>query len=286
MAAILTLESVSYSYPLPGEGESAALDGIDLQVERGEIVCVAGPNGSGKSTLAQVCAGLLVPSSGRLLFDGRRVESRAELRGLRQRIGMVFQSPEDQLFAGTVTADIAFGPRNHGLRGAELEKRVRSAATIVDLSLERFGERSPFSLSEGEKRRVALAGVLALEPDVLVLDEPFIGLDHDGREHLKAALERYRERRETSVLVVTHDLADTWRLADRFALLSGGRLVRVESSRELVSGYDLGSLDMRLPQWGVLARELVSGGAEVADPADPAELARAIASILEARHGG
>ena len=286
MAAILTLESVSYSYPLPGEGESAALDGIDLQVERGEIVCVAGPNGSGKSTLAQVCAGLLVPSSGRLLFDGRRVESRAELRGLRRRIGMVFQSPEDQLFAGTVTADIAFGPRNHGLRGAGLEERVRSAATIVDLSLERFGERSPFSLSEGEKRRVALAGVLALEPDVLVLDEPFIGLDHDGREHLKAALERYRERREASVLVVTHDLADTWRLADRFALLSGGRLVRVESGRELVSGYDLGSLDMRLPQWGVLARELVSGGAEVADPADPAELARAIASILEAHHGG
>ena len=273
-------------------GKSLALKSIDMTVPANHVTAVIGPSGCGKSTFVR-CLNRMHETIPDARAEGLVKVGEMEVYGpgqdpveIRRRIGMVFQSPEDQLFAGTVTADIAFGPRNHGLRGAELEKRVRSAATIVDLSLERFGERSPFSLSEGEKRRVALAGVLALEPDVLVLDEPFIGLDHDGREHLKAALERYRERREASVLVVTHDLADTWRLADRFALLSGGRLVRVESSRELVSGYDLGSLDMRLPQWGVLARELVAGGAEVADPADPAELARAIASILEARHGG
>jgi energy-coupling factor transport system ATP-binding protein len=279
------LQDVSYSYPLPGAEEAPALSGIDIEVMPGEILCVAGPNGSGKSTLAQVCAGLVVPTAGRLLFDGDPVEGRAALRGLRKKVGLVFQSPEDQLFADTVRKDISFGPRNHGLRGPELERRVEEAAAVVDLPLDELGARSPFSLSGGEMRRAALAGVLALQPRVLVLDEPFIGLDHDGREHLRAALERYRKNRETSVLIVTHDLGDSWRIADRFALLSKGNLIRLEQRRELVSGRDLSTLGMQLPQWGVLARELASRGMTAEDPADPAALAGAIAARLEATDG-
>lgn len=286
MALRLTLEDVSYSYPLPGREESPAIAGVTMDVEPGEVLCVAGANGSGKSTLAQVCAGLLAPSGGRLLYGDRHIDGRAALRELRQKVGLVFQSPEDQLFADTVEKDISFGPRNHGVRGQELEARVREAASLVRLPIEELGKRSPFSLSEGEKRRVALAGVLALAPEVLVLDEPFIGLDFDGREHLRAALEQYREARETSVIIVTHDLVNSWRLADRFALLSSGRLARMETRTELLTGgTDLSDLGMRLPQWGVLAGELERLGFRVEDPADPASLARAVASCREAGCG-
>lgn len=287
MALRLRLEDISYSYPLPGREESRAISGVSFEVEPGEVLCVAGANGSGKSTLAQVCAGLLTPSAGQLYYGGERIEGRAALFGLRRRIGLVFQSPEDQLFADTVEKDIAFGPRNHGFRGDELETRIREAASLLSLPLESLGKRSPFSLSQGEKRRVALAGVLALSPEVLVLDEPFIGLDFEGREHLKAALERYRAARDTSVIIVTHDLADSWRLADRFALLSAGRLTRLAGRPELLAaGADLSDTGMRLPQWGVLAAGMERLGIRADDPADPASLARAIASFREARNGG
>lgn len=287
MALSLKLEGVSYSYPLPGREEAPAVTGVSLEVEPGEVLCVAGANGSGKSTLAQLCAGLLQPTGGRVSYGGTPIEGRTALRRLRQSVGIVFQSPEDQLFADTVAKDLAFGPRNRGVRGTELAKRVRDAASLVGLPLESLEDRSPFSLSGGEKRRVALAGVLALEPEVLVLDEPFIGLDFEGREHLKAALERYRGLRETSVVIVTHDLADSWGLADRFALLAAGRLERVAVCAELPGcEADLSELGMRLPQWGVLAFETGLLGIEVADPSDPSALARAIVSTMEARDGG
>lgn len=286
MALSLKLEGVSYSYPLSGREESPAVTGVSLEVEPGEVLCVAGANGSGKSTLAQLCAGLLQPTGGRVFYGGTQIEGRTALRRLRQSVGIVFQSPEDQLFADTVAKDLAFGPRNRGVRGAELANRVRDAASLVGLPLESLEDRSPFSLSGGEKRRVALAGVLALEPEVLVLDEPFIGLDFEGREHLKAALERYRGLRETSVVIVTHDLADSWGLADRFALLAAGRLERVAVCAELPEREaDLSELGMRLPQWGVLAFEAGLLGIEVPDPSDPSALARAIASTMEARDG-
>ena len=255
-------------------------------MEPGEVFCVAGANGSGKSTLAQVCAGLLAPSTGCIRYGDEVVGGRGERREFRRRIGMLFQSPEDQLFADTVEKDIAFGPRNHGLKGDELKSAVRRAAALVGLSLDDLGMRSVFSLSEGEKRRTALAGVLALDPEVLVLDEPFIGLDHDGREHLKAALSSYRADRGASILLVTHELSDVWPLASRFALISGGRLERVAGKNDLVSGdMDLSTLGMKLPQWGSLARELLRSGISVNDPADPRSLARAIAAHREVRSG-
>lgn len=254
-----------------------------MSVESGEVFCIAGANGSGKSTLAQVCAGLLVPASGQILYGEEAVVGRGALRGFRRKVGLLFQSPEDQLFADTVAKDIAFGPRNHGLKGEELKAAVVGAAGLVGLSLDELGARSPFSLSGGEKRRAALAGVLALEPEVLVLDEPFIGLDFEGRERLKSALVSYREERGASIIIVTHELSDVWPLATRFALLSKGRLLGVKDKSDLISGdTDLAALGMKLPQWGELARELLRLGIPVADQSDPLAIAGALASHREA----
>ena len=282
----LTLENVSYSYPLPGRGEVPALSGISLRVEPAEILCIGGANGSGKSTLAQVCAGLLMPSSGSVRYQDKKVERHKDLLELRRKVGLLFQSPEDQLFADTVEKDISFGPRNHGLRGADLEARVRRAAELFDLSLEELGARSPFSLSGGEKRRVALAGVIALDPEVLVLDEPFIGMDFDSRRHMKALLGRLRDTSGTSIVIITHELSSSWSLADRYAMLAGGRFESLQNRSELISNEaDLSALGLRLPQWGLLANRLEKMGVVVLDPADPLALARAVCSIREAGDG-
>ena len=277
MAVRLTLEDVTYSYPLTGKGEESALAGVSFDVEPGEVLCVAGANGSGKSTLAQVCAGLLAPTSGSLRYGGTRVSGRNGLRRFRAKAGLLFQNPECQLFADTVEKDIAFGPHNLGLRGDELAERVRRSAAVVGLHMDELGKRSPFALSEGQKRRVALAGVLAREPEVLVLDEPFIGLDFEGAVCLREALEEYRTARRATVIVVTHELSHVWSLATSFALMAGGRLVRLENRENLLRGdTDLAGLGMQLPQWGTIARELLRGGIPVGDPSDLRALAMAV----------
>jgi len=278
LALRLRLEDVTFSYPLPGKDEAAALEGVTLSVEPNSVLCLAGANGSGKSTLAQVCTGLLAPTSGALYYGEERIEGRGTLREFRRKVGLLFQNPEDQLFADTVEKDIAFGPRNHGLKGDELSRRVSESAQLVGLSLEKLGARSPFSLSEGEKRRAALAGVLALDPEVLVLDEPFIGLDYEGRHSLESSLERYRDERGASIVIVTHELSHVWSLATAFGLISEGRLVRFETREQLLSGdTDIGALGMHLPQWGALARELLRAGISIGDPTDPRALAGAMA---------
>lgn len=287
MALRLRLEDVSFSYPLGGRDEAAALSGVTMSVEPGDVLCLAGPNGSGKSTLAQVATGLLAPASGAIYYGEERIEGRSALLKFRRSAGLLFQNPEDQLFADTVAKDIAFGPRNHGLRGDELARRVRDSASLVGLPLEELEGRSPFSLSGGEQRRAALAGVLALEPEVLVLDEPFIGLDYEGRSSLAQALLRYRDEREASIVIVTHDLADAWSLSNRFGLIADGKLLSLQTRDEMLSTEaDLTSLGMQLPQWGALARELIRAGIVVADPADPRSLAGAMAKRKEAAGAG
>lgn len=286
MALRLRLDGVSYSYPLPGRDEAPALQDIGLEVEPGQVLCLAGSNGSGKSTLAQVCAGLLKPDSGSLYYGEGKVSGRSALRDFRSRVGLLFQNPEDQLFADTVARDIAFGPRNQGLRDSELEDRVCEAAEYAGLDLGSLGQRSVFSLSGGEQRRAALAGVFALKPELLVLDEPFIGLDYEGREALESAVWRYRREKEASIILVTHELSHVWGLADGFGLLSGGRLLGVETRDTIMTtGIDLASLGMQLPQWGAIARELLRGGISVEDPADPRALAGALARRREAARG-
>lgn len=287
MALRLRLEDVSFAYPLGGRDEAAALSGVSMSVEPGDVLCLAGPNGSGKSTLAQVCTGLLPPASGALYYGERRIEGRSALLQFRRSAGLLFQNPEDQLFADTVAKDIAFGPRNHGLRGDELTRRVRDSAALVGLPLDELEGRSPFSLSGGEQRRAALAGVLALEPEVLVLDEPFIGLDYEGRTGLAETLLRYRDEREASIVIVTHDLSNAWSLSTRFGLIADGKLLSLQTRDEMLAAdADLTSLGMQLPQWEALARELVRAGISVADPADPRSLAGAMAKRKEAAGAG
>ena len=287
MALRLKLEDVCFSYPLTGRDEAAALSGVSMSIEPGDVLCLAGPNGSGKSTLAQVCTGLLSPASGALYYGERRIEGRSALLQFRRSAGILFQNPEDQLFADTVDKDIAFGPRNQGLRGEELASRVRRSAALVGLPLDDLAGRSPFSLSGGEQRRAALAGVLALEPEVLVLDEPFIGLDYEGRTALAGALMRYHEERGASIVIVTHDLSYAWSLATKFGLISEGRLESVLTFDEMLTGdADLASLGMQLPQWGALARELLRAGIAVDEPADPRSLAAAMAKRKEAAGAG
>ncbi len=283
MVSRLSLKDVSFSYPFH---DTIALSGINLETRPGEVLCVAGSNGSGKSTLAQVCTGLLTPTSGSVLYNGKPARGGSRLLNLHRNVGLLFQSPEDQLFADTVRKDIEFGPRNQGLRGDDLATRVIDAARLVGLSLEETGERSPFSLSEGEKRRVALAGVLAMDLKILVLDEPFIGLDRDGREHITSALSSYVENKGATIVLVTHDLSGAWPLASRFALLSEGRLVSIESKVDLMSGKtDMLALGVQLPQWGVLAKELLHAGIAVEDPSDPSCLAKALVRRREVRDG-
>jgi len=283
MVSRLNLKNVAYSYPFQ---DATALSGINLETRPGEVLCVVGSNGSGKSTLAQVCAGLLTPTSGSVLYNGKPARSGSRLLNLHRNVGLLFQSPEDQLFADTVQKDIEFGPRNQGLRGDDLATRVTGAARLVGLPLEETGGRSPFSLSEGEKRRVALAGVLAMNPDILVLDEPFIGLDRDGREHLISALSSYVENKQATIVLVTHDLSSAWPLASRFALLLEGRLVGIESRADLVSGEtDMLALGVQLPQWGVLAKELLHAGIPVDDPSNPSCLAKALVRRRGVRDG-
>lgn len=281
MVSRLSLKDVSYSYPFQ---DAMALSEINLETRPGEVFCIAGSNGSGKSTLAQMCAGLLTPTSGSVLYNGKPARSGSRLLNLHRNVGLLFQSPEDQLFADTVRKDIEFGPRNQGLRGDDLAARVIDAARLVGLPLQETGGRSPFSLSEGEKRRVALAGVLAMNPEILVLDEPFIGLDLDGREHLISALSSYIESKLATIVLVTHDLSGAWPLASRFALLSESRLVGIESKADLVLGNtDMLALGVRLPQWGVLAKELLHAGIPVEDPSDPSCLAKALVRRREVR---
>ncbi len=287
MASRLSLRDVSYSYPLPAVDEVAAVSDVSMNVEPGDFICLAGANGSGKSTLAQLCAGLLSPSSGSIHYGDNPVRGRQATRDFRRRMGLLFQNPEDQLFADTVEKDIAFGPRNRGLRGEELAARVSRSAHLAGLRLEELGGRSPFSLSEGQKRRVALAGVFAMMPEVLILDEPFIGLDYEGRRSLESSLREYHHERGASIIVITHDLAGTWSLATAFGLLSGGKLTRFETRLGLLSGNaGLEALGMQLPQWGILARELLRAGVSVADPSDPRLLAEAILGLKEASRDG
>ncbi len=221
------MEGVSFSYLAGTAAAREVLRGIDLELRPGEVMCLMGRSGAGKSTLLQVTAGLLPPTSGRVLSDG------LPLNDYPPRVGLLLQNPEQQLFAATVFRDVAFGPRMAGLRGRELRRRVEEALHMVGLDPTRYAERVPFTLSGGEARRVALAGILALEPPYLLLDEPFSGLDGLSRRRIVSLLNRLREEGK-GILLVTHDWREVEMLADRVAVLAEGRLV-LQGSPETVA---------------------------------------------------
>ena len=213
---------------------TVALDDVSFRIEDGEFVGIIGHTGSGKSTLVQHLNGLLKPASGQVLIDGEDLNGEhVNRRALRQRIGLVFQYPEYQLFEETVAKDIAFGPKNQGLSPEEIDSRVRYAMDCVHLDYDKYASRSPFELSGGQMRRVAIAGVLAMRPSVLILDEPTAGLDPRGRDKILSMLEELHSRENVTILMVSHSMDDMARLATRLIVMSEGKIVAEGTPREI-----------------------------------------------------
>jgi len=221
---LLEVKNVAYTYSAGTPFEHKALQDVSFCLNRGEFVGVIGHTGSGKSTLMQHLNGLLRPNSGDILLDGKSIwADKTSARKARFRVGLVFQYPEYQLFEETVYKDIAFGPKNMGLKDDKIDLRVKKAAEIVGVSA--FLEKSPFDLSGGQKRRVAIAGVLAMEPEVLILDEPTAGLDPEGREEILKNIETYRASQNATIVMVSHSMSDIARLTQRILVLDDGRVV-------------------------------------------------------------
>ena len=249
MNPILEVKDLNYIYSIGTPFEHKALDHVSFSVNRGEFIGIIGHTGSGKSTLMQQLNGLLKPTSGQILLDGEDIwADKKRTRQARFRIGLVFQYPEYQLFEETVYKDIAFGPKNMGLKPDEIDRRVREAAGFVGLT-EKQLEVSPFDLSGGQKRRVAIAGVIAMEPEVLILDEPTAGLDPVGREEILANIEAYRQAKNATIMMVSHSMEDVARLTDRLLVMNGSRLAMDGTPAEVFThAQELVEMGLNIPQ--------------------------------------
>ena len=236
----IELKHVSYVYSAGSAFERRALNDICLTIEDGEYVALCGHTGCGKSTLVQHLNGLLQPTEGQVLVDGKDINAEgADRKRLRQKVGLVFQYPEYQLFEETVEKDIAFGPRNMGLPEKEIHERVRQAMDHVHLSYEKYAQSSPFDLSGGQMRRVAIAGVLAMEPSVLVLDEPTAGLDPRGRDRILRIIQELHEEKNVTIIMVSHSMDDVARLASRMIVMMDGTIAASGPCREVFQKRDL-----------------------------------------------
>lgn len=249
MEPILQVKNLSYVYSTGTPFEHKALDNISFFLNAGEFVGVIGHTGSGKSTLMQQLNGLLKPTSGQILLNGDDIwKDKAFTRSVRFRVGLVFQYPEYQLFEETVYKDIAFGPKNMGLSEQEIDRRVREAAGFVGIMPEQL-EVSPFDLSGGQKRRVAIAGVIAMEPEILILDEPTAGLDPVGRAEILENIQRYRKAKNATILMVSHSMEDVARLTDRLLVLNGSCLAMDGTPDEVFShASELVKMGLGVPQ--------------------------------------
>ena len=257
----IQIQQLSHTY-LPGSALAyPALSNITLSIPEGEFLGIIGHTGSGKSTLIQHLNGLLLPTGGSVLVDGLDTREKKLRRQIRALVGMVFQYPEYQLFDETVARDVAFGPKNMGLDEAEIASRVNEALNLVGLDPASFSEKSPFELSGGEKRRAALAGILAMRPKYLVLDEPMAGLDPRGRREILTLVESLRRDFGTSIVMVSHSMDDVAMYADRIAVLDQGSLFMVDTPEEVFShSAELLEMGLNLPQATQLVRALRARG--------------------------
>ncbi len=250
MTSLIVTKNLCHTYQ-SGLLHKAALTDINIEIERGSCVAIIGVTGSGKSTLVQHFNGLLRPTAGTILVEGIDVAAiGADLRTLRQRVGMLFQFPEAQLFAPTVFADVAFGPQRLKLERREVRSRVIKALEMVGMPYQTYAQRSPFDLSGGQKRRVALAGILAMMPTILLLDEPTAGLDAEGRAEFYFYLRRLQQEQGVTIVVVSHDMTEVSALADWLFVLHNGYLVMQGTPRTIFAAGD------SLRQWGLLASPL------------------------------
>ena len=282
----IKLEGLSHTYQGGSPFQSTALHDVNLVIEDHDLLALIGHTGSGKSTLAQHLNGLLQPTFGRVLLDGQDInEKSSDKRALRFAVGLVFQYPEHQLFEETVKKDIGFGPRNMGLGEAEVDARVREAMDKIGLPYDEIAEKSPFELSGGQMRRVALAGVLAMRPRILVLDEPTAGLDPRARDFLLNDVRRLHAE-GTSVVMISHSMDDVARLATRVAVLEKGRLVMEGSPGEIFARVDrLSSMGLDVPQASRLRYLLAESGIELPECYQLEELADSLAAYLKGGAG-
>ena len=249
MNEILQVKDLTYIYSQGTPFEHKALDHVSFTVKRGEFIGIIGHTGSGKSTLMQQLNGLLKPTEGQVILDGQDIFSdKALTRQAKFRVGLVFQYPEYQLFEETVYKDIAFGPKNMGLKPEEIDRRVRDAAGFVGLKEQQL-EACPFDLSGGQKRRVAIAGVIAMEPEILILDEPTAGLDPVGRSEILSNIEAYRQAKNATIMMVSHSMEDVARLTDRLLVMNGSRLAYDAPPAEVFShAEELLKIGLSIPQ--------------------------------------
>lgn len=261
----IVIEHLNYVYMSGGPYETHALDDVSLTIEDGEFVGLIGHTGSGKSTLVQHLNGLLLPSSGKITVDGLDIADKAtDRRAIRRKVGLVFQYPENQLFEETVEKDIAFGPRNLGLDEAEIDRRVKDAMRKVALDYDALHERSVFELSGGQMRRVAIAGVLAMEPRTLVLDEPCAGLDPRGREEILGLIRDLHRDTGATIVMVSHSMDDVASLAERVIVMNHGKVAMDGAPRDVFSrGAQLRAIGLDVPQAVLLADKLRERGFDV-----------------------
>ena len=275
MSALLELRDVSYSYDPKASEPRRAVKHVSLSIEEGEFIALIGHTGSGKSTLIQFMDGLLQPTEGTVLFKGRDTREKGfSMKELRQNVGLVFQYPEHQLFELTLLKDVCYGPKNLKLPKEEQEARAKEALMLVGFSEKDF-DRSPFDLSGGRKRRAAIAGVLAMKPSMLILDEPAAGLDPKGRDDLMEMLTRLNKEQHTTVLMVTHSMEDAASYADRVLVMQKGELVLDGPTREVFSHYDeLTGSGLSVPEPSLALRALREKGIPVGTDALTTEEAR------------
>jgi energy-coupling factor transport system ATP-binding protein len=283
----IELKGVSFIYSPDTPYTREALVGINIQFSRGEFTGVIGHTGSGKSTLMQHLNGLIKPTKGQVIVDGIDINARSlEARQVKRQVGMVFQYPEHQLFEETVFADIAYGPRNSGLEDAQIEERVRYGLRFVGLDYSEYKDRSPFSLSGGQMRRVAIAGVIALKPDYLVLDEPTAGLDPQGRDEILAQFHRLHIETGVTVLLVSHNVEHVLRLAKRIIIMQEGKIL-LDCSPHNIFNQDQAVLEqagIRFPEMARLMIELAKRGKPVRT--NILTIEEALAEILAWSGGG
>ncbi len=272
----IEVKNLTHTYSAGSAFQATAIRNVNLTIEEGEFIAVIGHTGSGKSTLVQHLNGLLKPTEGQILVDGEDLNGeKVDRRRIRQKVGLVFQYPEYQLFEETVAKDIAFGPKNQGLSADEIDSRVRKAMEQVHLDYAKYAERSPFELSGGQMRRVAIAGVLAMKPKVLILDEPTAGLDPQGRDRILGMVKELHQAGDTTVVMVSHSMDDVARLATRLVVMSRGELVATGTPREIFKQVKMmESIGLGVPEAAKLCNMLRQRGVQLPDDLYQMEEAR------------
>ena len=281
----IEVKNISYVYMPKSPYERLALDDVSITIPEGKITAIAGHTGSGKSTLIQHLNGLISPTSGSVLVDGVDIAAKGQAaRAARRSVGMVFQYPEHQLFEETVEQDIAFGPKNYGMSPEEISERVRFAMDFVQLDYKEYSQRSPFQLSGGQMRRAAIAGVVALKPKYLVLDEPTAGLDPKGREELMQRIMKLHRQEKNTIILASHSMDDIARFADNVVIMNRGRVLMEGTPREVFVREDfIRQAGLDVPQITNIVKALKAGGMDI--PSDIYTMDEAVDAIVRAMRG-